>query len=108
MFLTFAFVIVLMIIASRMFVKYVKSGTVGMRESKFMRVIDTIVVGQDRYILIVELNNRYYLVGSSGSEISILTELDSEEMKQQLSELKNPTADIKSFSAALMERMKKK
>lgn len=108
MFLTFAFVIVLMVIASRMFTKYVKGGTVGIRTSKFMSIVDTIAVGQDRYLLIVEIDGRYFLVGSTSSEVTILSELDSDEISQKISELKTPAEDIKSFSDALMERLKKK
>lgn len=106
--LSFAFVIILLFIAVKMFTKYVKNGTVGMRESKFMRIIDTIAVGQDRYMMIVEINNKYYLVGSTASEINILSEINGEDIENQLTQLKNPTDDLKSFSAALMERMKKK
>lgn len=108
MVLSFAFVIILLFVAVKMFAKYVKNGTVGMRESKFMRIVDTIAVGQDRYIMIVEINNSYYLIGSTASEISILSELDGSDIENQLTNLKNPTDDLKSFSNALLERMKKK
>jgi flagellar biosynthetic protein FliO len=108
MFLTFAFVIALMVIASRMFTKYVKGGTLGIRQSKFMKIVDTIAVGQDRYLIIVEINEKYYLVGSTTSDISILSKLEGDEIAARLSELKTPTDDLKGFSDVLKERLRKK
>ena len=108
MFLTFAFVIVLMVIASRLFTKYIKGGTLGIRQSRFMRIIDTIAVGQDRYLLIVEINGVYYLVGSTSSDVSILSELDGTQIEQGLSDLKKPSEELKNFSDVLKERLKRK
>lgn len=45
-------------------------------KSKYMNVVDRLMLGQNNFITIVEINDKYYLVGISEKDISILKELD--------------------------------
>ena len=46
--------------------------------SREMRVIDRLMLGRDRYLLIVEVGEKVLLLGVSPQQIDNLTELDSE------------------------------
>lgn len=45
-------------------------------KSKYMNVVDKLMLGQNNFITIVEINGKYYLVGITEKEINILKELD--------------------------------
>ncbi len=45
---------------------------------RYMKVIDQVAVGQDRQILIVEVNDKKYLVGSTPQNISLISEIEGE------------------------------
>jgi flagellar biogenesis protein FliO len=41
-----------------------------------MNVADRLMLGQNNYIAIVEINNKYYLIGITEKDINILKELE--------------------------------
>ncbi|NLK63602.1 MAG: flagellar biosynthetic protein FliO [Tissierellia bacterium] len=45
-------------------------------KSKYMNVVDKLMLGQNNFITILEINRKYYLVGITEKEINILKELD--------------------------------
>lgn len=45
-------------------------------KSKYMNVVDRLMLGQNNFITIVEIYNKYYLIGITEKDISILKELD--------------------------------
>lgn len=46
--------------------------------ARFMEVIDQLAVGQDRLLLIVRIEKKYYLMSSSSQGVSFLKELDGD------------------------------
>ena len=73
--------VIFVIYLSYVFSKYISKGTAKITAAKHMQVIDRLVVGQDRFILIVSVLDKYYLVSVTGQSIEILKELDGDELK---------------------------
>lgn len=46
--------------------------------ARYMEVIDQLAVGQDRLLLIVKVDSKFYLMSSSSQGVSILAELDGD------------------------------
>ena len=69
---------------SYLFSRYLAIGAAKVNESKYIKIIDRIVLGQDRIILIAEIGGKYYLIGSSAQSIQILTELDEKSIEEIL------------------------
>lgn len=51
-----------------------------MSKSKYMNIVDKIVLGQNKYLAIVEVSNKYYLMSIADNNISIMKELDEHEL----------------------------
>ena len=45
-------------------------------KSKYMKITDRMMLGQNKFLAIAEINNKYYLLGVTENNISILKELD--------------------------------
>lgn len=71
-----AFIIYLSYLAS----KYLGRGIAKSSSSRYMRLIDQITLGQERYIAIVQVSGKYLLVGITAGQINILSELSDEEL----------------------------
>jgi len=67
---------------SYLFSRYLAIGAAKINKSKYIKIIDRIVLGQDRMILIALIGAKYYLIGSSAQSIQILTELDEKAMAE--------------------------
>ena len=72
--LVFGLILVLAYLVSRALVKTWHLG----HNSKYMKIIDQMVVGQDRQILIVRIKDRHYLIGSSSKGVELLKELEGD------------------------------
>ncbi len=75
----------LIVVALIMYLAYFVSKNIGkvpfMKNSTSnMQVIDRIMLGQDRSLLIVKIAGNYFLVSSSQNSISILKELNEEDL----------------------------
>ncbi len=62
--------------------KYIGKGVNMNQRSRYMRVIDQIVVGQDRSIAIVQIGIKYVLVGIASGQVNILSEIQDEDLVQ--------------------------
>lgn len=71
-----AFIIYLSYLAS----KYLGRGIAKSSSSRYMRLIDQITLGQERYIAIVQVSGKHLLVGITAGQINILSELSDEEL----------------------------
>ena len=58
--------------------KYVGRGMNKNGNSHYMRVVDQLMVGQDRYVAVVQAGDKYLLIGVTSQQISLLRELDPE------------------------------
>jgi len=81
---------------SYLFSRYLAVGAAKINKSKYIKVIDRVVLGQDRMILITMIGEKYYLIGSSTQSIRILTELDGKAFEDiSYSERSNGNASFK-------------
>lgn len=63
------------LLLSYVFSKYIGHKVVGYSNSVNIKVIDRIAIGQDKSLAIVEVGKKYYLIGISSSNISMLNEV---------------------------------
>lgn len=78
-FITFAaavFIIYLSYVCS----KYIGKGMNKSSSSRYMRLIDQIMIGQDRYIAIVQTGTKYLMVGITAGQINVLSEVQPDEL----------------------------
>ena len=94
-----ALVIYLSYIASR----YIGKGLGKSTSSRYMRLIDQITLGQDRYIGIVQVSGKYLLVGITAGQIRILSEMTEDELYPLEPESVSADARTPDFRA-LMDR----
>ena len=71
---------VFIIYLSYVFSKYVGRGMNRGGNSRYMRVLDQLMVGQDRYVAVVQVGDKYLLIGVTSQQVSLLQELDSEDL----------------------------
>lgn len=60
--------------------KYLGKGLVRSSSSQYMRMLDQMIVGQNRTLVIVQAGERYLLLGVSPEQIQTLAELSEEEL----------------------------
>ncbi|MBP1925739.1 flagellar biogenesis protein FliO [Sedimentibacter acidaminivorans] len=46
-----------------------------------MNIVDRIVLGQNKYLAIIEISNKYYLISITDNNINIIKDLDEFELK---------------------------
>jgi len=76
-----------------------------------MRILDQLTIGQDARLLVVEVGDRFLLLGHSASGISLLTELTAQEAERWLLELAQQTQaqqDAPSFRDSFLEVLKQR
>ncbi|MEG1686370.1 MAG: flagellar biosynthetic protein FliO [Angelakisella sp.] len=70
---------------------------------KLIKVLDRTVIGQDKCLLLVQVTNRYLLVGMSGNSVALLCELGDISQAVEQSAAQRPPE----FSEMLGEAFKK-
>jgi flagellar biogenesis protein FliO len=65
---------------SYVFSRYLAVGAAKINKSKNIKIIDRVVLGQDRMLLITKIGEKHFLIGSSPQSIQILTELESKDI----------------------------
>lgn len=65
---------------SYLFSRYLAVGAAKISKSKYIKIIDRVVLGQDRLLLIAMIGDKHYLIGSSAQSIQILTEIEGTDM----------------------------
>lgn len=60
--------------------KYVGKGMNRTGSSRYMKVLDQLMIGQDRYVTVVQAGDRYLLLGVTSQQISLLKELDADDL----------------------------
>lgn len=74
-------VVILILYLAYAVTKYIGRG-VGIRNrSGCMQIRDQITLGRDRSAAIVQIGARFFLIGIAGSEISMLAELEEEDLE---------------------------
>jgi len=101
--LAVAFVIYL----SYLFSRYISMGSAKINGARHMRIIDRLMVGQDRFLLIVGVMDKVLLVSVTSQAISVLGELNSDDFKDEFSEEHKGFFE-NSFKSVLQNIMKPK
>jgi len=89
---------------SYIFSRYLAAGAAKINRSKYVKIIDRVVLGQDRMMLIVMIGEKYYLVGSTSQSIQILTELEDKDIAPVHSEKFTGNADFKTTLRGLLSK----
>lgn len=81
----------------------------GMRRS-MMHVIAQITLGRDRHVILIQVGDRYYLLGSTANEINLLSEIPAEEVETWREKERQMEGEGQppSFSQSLQEILKKR
>ena len=90
----------LLAVVGVLYLSYIFSKNLSARAAKingaeYLKVVDRLPVGQDRFILIIELQGKYILVSVTAQNITVLKELDD------FSELPASEGEQKSFAESL-------
>ena len=72
--------VVLIIYLSYLVSKYVGKGMAKGGSSRYMRLLDQIALGPDRQIAVVQIGDRYLLVGITSGQINVLAEIEDEDL----------------------------
>jgi len=56
--------------------KWLSVKATNISKSKYMNVIDKIMLGQNKFLAIVEISNKYYLLSITDNNINIIKELE--------------------------------
>ena len=104
-----AFVIVVLVLyLCFMFSRRVGTHSFGSNSSAHMKIVERVIVGQDRSILIISVGSKYYLVGISSAGIQMLAEVSSEEMELINPEKTNMNQSFtENFKETFMKKFKK-
>ena len=94
-------VVVLIIYGSYIASKYIGKGLSRNSSSRYMRLIDQITMGQDRHIAIVQVGNKFFLVGITAGQISVLSELQDEELLPLAPDIDEGGANALDFKAMM-------
>ena len=75
--------------------------------SKNIHIIDNTPVGKDRSLLIVKAGGKVFLVGSTPNELTLLSELDAEQLSS-MSDAQSPQSDfLTTFRSVLKGKLNK-
>lgn len=102
---------ILIIYLSYLASRYIGKGMGKLQNSRYMRLIDQITVGQDRHIAVLQVGDRYLLVGITAGQINILSEIQEEELlplSPVSEENGKKIPDFKSFVDKLSDTAKKR
>lgn len=73
-------VVVLILYLAYVSTKFIGRGVGIKARSGCMRIRDQIAMGRDRSVAIVQIGTRFFLVGITASQISLLSELEEEDL----------------------------
>ncbi len=84
--------------------RYLGKYAAGGRNGGNIHILETVKLAPERYLQIIEISERYFLIGVSKTDISLITELKKEEVKDYRSEIKT---DIRIPFKDLLDRARK-
>lgn len=67
---------IIIIYLSYVFSKHISSGAAKINRAKHIKIVDRVMVGQDRYVMIIQVQSKFYLTGVTPQSIQILSELE--------------------------------
>ena len=91
---------------SFLFTKFIGNRASKVNKADYMKIIDRLAVGQDRFILIVSVQGIYYLISATSKEIRVLKQLD--DFREIPPEPNHPMPFSESFKTVLGNMMGRK
>lgn len=102
-------IVILVLILAYFMTKKIGKGMIQYQSSRNMKVLDRIMLGQDKSLLIIQIGQRYCLIGVAQSGIQLLMQLDGSEITT-FDDSKNLQTEnvLSQFSEVLSEKFGKK
>lgn len=102
-------IVILILYLAYVFTKYLGRGINIKSRSSCMKVTDQIMLGRERSAAIVQIGTRYFLVGLTASQVTLLSELDKDEIEslQDSDEQPPSQSDFKDILLKIGNRKKK-
>nr|WP_300090048.1 flagellar biosynthetic protein FliO [Sedimentibacter sp.] len=82
--------------------RWISSKTNLASRSRYMNIVDRIVIGQNKYLAIAEITNKYYLLSITERDVNILKELDDFQLKDE-----EEKTDVMEFGSIINKLLKK-
>lgn len=99
--------IVLVLYATYYFTKAISKKMTDSSSSRYLKIIDRVALSQNKFLLIVEVDKKFLLVGVSDNSISVLKEFDSLSLELgETNSIMGLNADI-NFLEILKDNLKK-
>jgi len=70
-------IVVLILYFSYVTTKWIGGKAIGSRGSKYMKIVDTLAVTQDKSVIILQADEKHLLLSVSPTEIKLITELEN-------------------------------
>lgn len=90
-------IVALIIYFSYVAAKLVAKGSFKSGRSQYMRIVDQMSVGQNRVVSVIQVGDRYFLLGIAEKEIDMLAELEEEGLIPLLTEEPDAQAPMPDF-----------
>lgn len=101
--------VVAVIYGSFIFSKYIAVGASKMSGARYMRVVDRMMLGQDKMMVIVQIGDTYYLAGVTSQNVQIIKELEGEDLIEMEPAAQNLSLQqVASFKSMLNRHVSKK
>lgn len=93
-------IVVLILCFTYVTTKAIGKGTLLHRGASQIKILDRVAVGQNQALLIVAIGKRFFLIGTSSSSMSLLSELNEEEL-ENIQEQQNTEGQQEAFQQIL-------
>lgn len=87
--------------------KFVGGAKLGMTKNSNFKVIETFKITQNKYLQLIQIGTRYFVISISKDDIRFLTELNENEIKQQ-DETKPPKSNFTELFNSVLKKQKEK
>lgn len=104
-------IVIGIIYLSFVFTKQLSKHHVGQVKSRYMKVYDKITVGQDRSAAVVQVGDRYFLIGVTAHQVNLIAELEEEgliPLPEESPDFPNGSDYFKTMMKKLEEKRKKR
>jgi flagellar biogenesis protein FliO len=82
--------------------KWISTKTNLASSSRYMNIVDRIVIGQNKYLAIAEITNKYYLLSITEKDVNIIKELDDFQLKHE-----EEKTEVMDFNSIINKFLKK-
>ena len=76
-FLWFIFVFISIIVMAYYLSRYYASFTLSANKTRYIKVVDKYVIGRDKFILLIKIDKKFYLIGITNNDIRLISDIDN-------------------------------